>query len=75
MYLLQIVTSEGATLRFHAGEKVEMDLRAGIKAAILRRKVGFLKTQAQVAEAVDAGITEALERFKATATPWRVEVE
>lgn len=72
MYVLQIVMPDGTALRFHAGEKVELDLRAAIKTAILKRDVGFTKTQAQVAQAIEDGITEALEKFKATATPWTV---
>lgn len=70
-YLLQIVTGDGATLRFHAGETVELNLRDAIKAAILKRGVRF-RTEAHVALDIEAGIEEALEAFKATATPWRV---
>lgn len=73
MYQLQVVHPDGTILRFNAGETVEMDLRAEIKAAILKRDVGFLKTQAQVAEAIDAGIADALESFKAKIAPWKVK--
>jgi hypothetical protein len=72
MFLLQIVHPDGTILRGPAGEKLELDLRVALKDAILARGVGFLKTEAHVAEDIDAGIAEAFETFKAQALPWRV---
>jgi hypothetical protein len=69
MFKLQIVYPDGTPVRFSAGEAVEMDLRKAIKDAILKRGVGFWRTEAHVATDIEAGIAEALDKFKAQAVP------
>lgn len=73
MFKLQIVLPDGTPIRFSAGERVEMDLRATIKDAILKRGVGVFRTEAHVAQDIEDGIADALETFKATVQPSLVE--
>lgn len=65
-FKLQIIYPDGSALPFVAGREnpFEIDLKAALKAAILKRGVGFLKTEAQVGIAIDDGFDEALMTLK-----------
>lgn len=63
-FKLQIVFPDGTPVTFDAGSAFERDLIASCKAAILARGVGFAKTEAQVAQAIDAGMAAAILGLK-----------
>jgi len=70
MYLLQIVHADEphhVVVRGPAGSHLplEIDMRARIVAAVVKRGVGFFKTEGQVRTAIEEGITEALMELKA----------
>ena len=66
MFLLQIVYPDGSMIRGPAGQSnaFERDLIAICKAAILDKGVGLLRTEAQVAAAIEAGMAEAIMSLK-----------
>lgn len=71
MFLLQIVHPDGTVVRFHAGERLEADLRDLIATETLRRLPAHDRERVQLA--LEAGIVQAFERFKAQAQPHLVE--
>ena len=71
-YLLQIVYADGSRpTQFLAGGQGERDIVDALTKAILSRKVGFLRTEAQVRRAIEAGIHEVFHGLKAEARPVR----
>lgn len=66
-FKLQIVYPDGKALPFTAGSSFECNLIASCKAAILKRGVGFLRTEATVAQAIDEGMQEAILALKRNA--------
>lgn len=64
LFLLQISDRNGVVVRFAAGGHVERDFIAICTAAIVKRGVGFLKTEAVVKQAIEDGITQAIRDLK-----------
>lgn len=65
-FLLQIAEGEApfAVARFPAGGALERDFVAACTEAIVRRRVGFFRTEAQVKQAISDGITAAILDLK-----------
>lgn len=70
---LQIAWPDGSVVRLPAGERVEQELHALIKEAILKRGVGFFRSEAHVAQDIEDGIFDALETFKASIRPREIQ--
>lgn len=68
-FRLRLVYADGSALEGEPGRAYpfEIELRGAIRAAIMSRDVGLLKTQAQVGRAIDEGIEEALMGLKVRA--------
>jgi hypothetical protein len=71
MFLLQIVYPDGTVLRGAPGRAnpYERDLIAACKKAILAKGVGIGRTEAQVARAIEEGMTEAILELKRQVRP------
>ena len=64
VFKLALIYPDGTSLPITAGGPVEIDLKAACKAAILSKGVGMFRTEAQVAQAIDEGITETIQALK-----------
>lgn len=66
VYLLQIVSAEPphVVARFPGGSAMERDFIAACTDAIVRKGVGFGKTEAQVRQAIADGITDTVRALK-----------
>lgn len=67
MFLLQIVESRApqhALVRFPGGGPLEAEFIGRCTEAIVRRGVGFLRSEAHVRQAIADGITEAVLTLK-----------
>lgn len=66
IFLLQIVLAEAPhdVARLPGGGPLERDLIAACTEAIVAKGVGFGKTEAQVRQAIAAGITDAIRAIK-----------
>lgn len=64
MFWLQIVDRSGVVVTLPGGGKLERDLIAECTRAIVAKGVGVFRTQAQVAAAIEAGITDVMRSIK-----------
>ena len=74
MFLLQIVYPDGTVVRFPAGGSLESNLIASCVSHIQMRPTGLLRTEAQVATAITAGITDALMALKLQTVPFALRL-
>jgi hypothetical protein len=65
LFLLQVVRN-GSTkaVQLPGGGKMEIDLIDACTEAIVRRKVGYFRSEAHVRQAIKAGITETIDNLK-----------
>lgn len=70
MFLLQIVDRDGVVLTFPGGERVEADLKAALTSAILRKGVGFWRTERHVEADIRAAIDEVVFALKSQTLPF-----
>lgn len=64
VFKLQLVDLQGRKVTFLAGGPAERDLIHACTEAIVEKGVGFLKTEKQVRQAIEAGITEVIHGLK-----------
>jgi hypothetical protein len=64
VFRLKLVYADGGELMFDGGGAFERDLIRVCREAIVKRGVGFTKTEAHVAKDIDAGLTEAIMSLK-----------
>lgn len=64
LFRLCLTYADGTKLPIRAGGVEERDFLALCKQAVLAQGVGFLKTEAQVARALEIGLTQALMTVK-----------
>jgi hypothetical protein len=71
VYLLQIVDAEHphAVVQFPGGGRAEVDLIEACVAKILPKRVGLLRSEAHVRQAITEGITEAIRELKFSVGP------
>ena len=64
-FKLQIVYPDGSPLTFEAGGRFERDLVDSCVNVIMKKGVGFFKTEKKVRAAIEEGIKEAIFDLKA----------
>lgn len=65
LFLIQIVdTDSGTVVQLPGGGQLEQDLIQSVTDAVVAKGVGFLKTEAQVRVAIQAGFTETIRKMK-----------
>ncbi len=64
VFRLQIVYPDGSNLMFDGGSAFERDLIRSCRESIMKRGVGVLRTEKQVAKAITEGMTEAIMGLK-----------
>lgn len=64
VFRLKLVYADGSELLFDGGGVFERDLISACQEAVIRRGVGFGRTEAHVAQDIKDGITEAIMSLK-----------
>lgn len=64
VFRLKLVYADGSELVFEGGGVFERDLIRACREAIVKRGVGFGRTEAHVSKDIDDGITEAILSLK-----------
>lgn len=64
VFRLKLVYADGSELVFDGGGAFERDLRRVCREAIVKRGVGFFRTEAHVAKDIEDGIHEAIMSLK-----------
>lgn len=66
LFLLQIVdaSTPHRVIRLPGGDRLERDLRESLKQAVLARGVGWFRSEAHVARALDEALEEVIDGLK-----------